>query len=375
MRIIYGLLCLCFLIFFHELGHFIFAKLFGVVVEAFSIGFGPVLLHKKINDTDYRLSLIPLGGYCAMKGEKDFIKALENDLPFIDGEKDSLYGIHRFKRIIIAFAGPFFNLLFSYIGFTIIAIAGYSYYSYSNQIKLATDSYPEIQSPAKDAGIMTGDVIIKINNSEIKNFSDIVEQVSLRPDENIKISYIRNDIINEVVVHTLLDKSTGIGKIGIMAIPDTISKYDSKKYTFFPALIQGIKECIKGIKTTIKGFSTLFKGIDLSHTVSGPARIADMMGNVIQDSFSENFKAGIVNMLSFMGIISISLFIMNLLPFPILDGGLILIAFIELITNRKLSPKILYYFQLAGIFIIASLFLIGLNGDIKYFSSIFKGKF
>ena len=88
MRIIYGLLCLCFLIFFHELGHFIFAKLFGVVVEAFSIGFGPVLLHKKINDTDYRLSLIPLGGYCAMKGEKDFIKALENDLPFID--KDTI---------------------------------------------------------------------------------------------------------------------------------------------------------------------------------------------------------------------------------------------------------------------------------------------
>ena len=81
MRIIFGLLCLCFLIFFHELGHFIFAKLFGVVVEAFSIGFGPVLLHKKINDTDYRLSLIPLGGYCAMKGEKDFIKALENDFP------------------------------------------------------------------------------------------------------------------------------------------------------------------------------------------------------------------------------------------------------------------------------------------------------
>lgn len=374
MRIIYGLLCLCFLIFFHELGHFIFAKLFGVVVEAFSIGFGPVIFHKKINETDYRISLFPLGGYCAMKGEKDFLKALENNLPCIDGEKDSLYGIHKIKRILIAFAGPFFNLIFAYIGFTIIAIVGYSYYSYSNKINLATDKFPEIESPAKDAGIKSGDFIIRINDVDIINFSDIVEQVSSRPDEDIKITYKRNNVTGDVIVHTILDKSTGIGKIGIMADPDTVSKYDSKVYSFFPALLQGGKECVKAVTTTIKGFSTLFKGIDISNTVSGPARIADMMGNVLQDSFSQNFKSGITSMFSFMGIISISLFIMNLLPFPILDGGLILIAFIELITNRKLSPKILYYAQIAGIFIIAALFLIGLHGDIKYFSNIFKGK-
>ena len=77
MRIVFGLLCLCFLIFFHELGHFIAAKLFGVCVESFSIGFGPVLFHKTIKGTDYRISLIPLGGYCGLKGEKDFSNAIE----------------------------------------------------------------------------------------------------------------------------------------------------------------------------------------------------------------------------------------------------------------------------------------------------------
>ena len=110
MNIVYGFLCLFFLILFHEFGHFLAAKKFGVKVESFSIGFGPVLLHKKYKGTDYRLSLIPLGGYCGMKGEKDFQKSLEAKLDHIEAEEDSLYGIHPVKRAVIAFAGPFFNL-------------------------------------------------------------------------------------------------------------------------------------------------------------------------------------------------------------------------------------------------------------------------
>mgnify|MGYP002515730566 FL=1 len=174
MRIVLGLLCLCFLIFFHELGHFLAAKLFKVKVEAFSVGFGPVLLHRKHGDTDYRLSLIPLGGYCKMKGENDFFRSLELDLNYIDAEKDSLYGVHSLKRIAISFAGPFFNFLYAFMGFVIIALAGYTYYSYSNKINLATDTYPEMHSAAKDAGILSGDVITSINGTPINNFSDLI---------------------------------------------------------------------------------------------------------------------------------------------------------------------------------------------------------
>ena len=115
MKWLYGLLCLFFLIIFHEFGHFIAAKLFGVKVESFSVGFGPVLLHKKIRGTDYRLSLIPLGGYCGLKGEKDFQNAIENGLSEIVGEPDSLYGIHPFKRALIGFFGPFFNFIFRHL--------------------------------------------------------------------------------------------------------------------------------------------------------------------------------------------------------------------------------------------------------------------
>ena len=119
MKWLYGLLCLFFLILFHEFGHFLAAKLFGVKVESFSVGFGPILIHKKIHGTDYRISLFPLGGYCGMKGEKDFQNAMEAKLPQIEGEKDSLYGIHPLKRALIGFAGPFFNFFFAFIAYSL----------------------------------------------------------------------------------------------------------------------------------------------------------------------------------------------------------------------------------------------------------------
>lgn len=374
MRIIYGLLCLCFLIFFHELGHFLAARFFGVTVESFSIGFGPILFHKKRGSTDYRISLIPLGGYCGMKGEKDFSRSLEAGLDYIQADKDSLYGVHAFKRIAIAFAGPFFNLLFAFLGFTLIAIIGYSYYSYSNKINLATDLYPEMHSAAKDAGIMSGDEIIRINNKKIENFQNLMEEISQRPDEQIKITVLRNNVPLEFSVHTDIDKSTGIGKLGVTAADKEAEKYEAKRYSFFPAIAKGVLECGKTIFLTGKGIFTLFKGVDITKTVSGPARIADMMGDVIKESFADGFRTGIVNLFNFCSVISISLFIMNLLPIPILDGGLILFALIELVLRRKISPKVLYYIQFVGFAFIVTLFLIGLNGDINYFIDLIKGK-
>ena len=155
MSIIYGLLGLGFIVFIHELGHFIAAKIFGVTVESFSVGMGPILLHKTIKGTDYRLSLIPLGGYCGMKGQKDFQVALDEKLDSIKGDKDSFYGIHPFKRAIIAFAGPFFNFLFAIFAFMIISMVGYSYYTSQNKIILANEIYPEMESVAAKTGLQT----------------------------------------------------------------------------------------------------------------------------------------------------------------------------------------------------------------------------
>ena len=180
LSIIYGLLGLGFIVFIHELGHFIAAKIFGVTVESFSVGMGPILLHKTIKGTDYRLSLIPLGGYCGMKGQKDFQVALDEKLDSIKGDKDSFYGIYPVKRAVIAFAGPFFNFLFAIFAFMIISMVGYSYYTSQNKIILANEIYPEMESVAAKAGLQTGDKIItQVNFNVKKGNSKEIEEKSL----------------------------------------------------------------------------------------------------------------------------------------------------------------------------------------------------
>ena len=364
MKWLYGLLCLFFLIIFHEFGHFLAAKLFGVKVESFSIGFGPILLHKRINGTDYRLSLIPLGGYCGMKGEKDFQKAIEEKLPEIQADSDSLYGIHPFKRALIGFAGPFFNFIFAIIACAFINGIGYTYYTYSNKI-LINDSITT--SAARDAGILSGDKIIKINGKSVEDFSDIVEQISPHPDEDVNITIDRNGSIIDFTVHTVLDKATGSAKLGVAADTSEVLQKETPKYNFFEAIYHGFLDAAKSVGLTIKSIGILFKGVDIDKAVSGPARITELLGSTVKDGFSEGFRIGFVSLMSLMSLISISLFIMNLLPIPVLDGGLILIALIEIIIRRRVNPRVQYYVQFIGLAFIAFLFIIGVKGDIFYF--------
>lgn len=364
MKWLYGLLCLFFLIVFHEFGHFIAAKLFGVTVESFSIGFGPILLHKKIKGTDYRLSLLPLGGYCGMKGEKDFQKAIEENLPEIISDPDSMYGVHPIKRALIGFMGPFFNFIFAVISFSLIAGIGYKYYTYSNTVLINENV---ICTVAKDAGIKSGDKIIKINNKVTEDFSDIIEQVSIHPEEYITLTIERNNEILEISLKTEMDKTQGSGRIGVAADTTNLIEKNSKKYSFLSSILQGFKESFNTIFLTFKSISILFKGVDLNSAVSGPIRVTNMLGVTVQEGFSAGFRQGLVSILSLMAVISISLFIMNLLPIPILDGGIILIALIEFLSKRKVSPKIQYYIQFIGLAFIAIIFIIGIKGDISFF--------
>ena len=374
MKWLYGILCLFFLILFHEFGHFIAAKLFGVKVESFSIGFGPVLLHRTVRGTDYRLSLIPLGGYCGMKGENDFRKAMEQNLKEVNGEPDSLFGVHPVKRAAIGFAGPFFNFIFAVFCFSLVNGIGYNYYTYSNTITLADELYENSSSAARVAGLLSGDTIIRINEKEISDFSQIIEEVSVRPDENLKITVLRNNEKLTFTVHSDLDKETGTGKIGVAADTESLIERSTPDYNFFQAIGHGFSDTFEYIGLTFKSIAILFKGVDLKNAVGGPARITDMLGTTAQEGFSEGFKIGFITLSNLMAVISISLFIMNLLPIPVLDGGLILIAIIETISRRKVPPKVQYYIQFIGFAFIAILFIIGLIGDINYFISGAKVK-
>lgn len=369
MKWLLGLLCLVVLIIFHEIGHFIAAKIMGVKVESFSIGFGPVLLHKKIKDTDYRLSLIPLGGYCGMKGEKDFQNALDNNLTTIHADKDSLYGIAPLGRMFIAFNGPFFNFIFAIIAYSLVAGIGYTYYTYSNKIMITDEITCQV---AREAGILSGDRIVKINNKEVEDFSEIGEHISLLGDEPTVILVERDGDYLSFEMTPELDKETGSGKIGVAADTNDILEKHTPHYSFFGAIGKGFYDTINSINVTFKSIKILFKGVNLSNAVSGPVRVTNILGSTVQEGFSIGFSEGLVSMFSLMAIISISLFIMNLLPIPVLDGGMILIAFIEIIIRRKIPPKVQYYIQFIGVAFIILIFIIGLNGDIKFFLS--KGR-
>lgn len=439
LTILYGILGLGLIVLIHETGHLIAARICGVKVEAFSVGMGPILLHKTIKDTDYRLSLVPLGGYCEMKGEKAFSEALESNAKEITGEPDSLYGVHPLKRAFIAFMGPFFNVIFAFFAFIIISAIGYNYYSTPSKIILANEVYPDFSSPAAEAGLKTGDTIYQIDEEPIINFADISSYVSLHPDEELVFKVLRDNKDLSFVVKTELDTETGAGKIGVLnwvnplvaeVIPDssaanmglsagaTITKvdgdpvfnttdisllitgkktvvmewekdsnifsgtldlntedvgirfasdrYHTPTYGFFGSIKQGCLETIETIGLTFKSIGLLFKGVDFTSAVSGPIRITQMIGETAVSGFSASFSTGIVTVLNFLALISISLFIMNLLPIPILDGGLILFALIETISRRKIHPKVLYYVQFIGLAFIAVLFCIALFSDFRY---------
>ncbi len=372
ISIIIGLLCLTFLVFFHEGGHFIAAKLCGVKVESFSIGMGPVLLHKKIRDTDYRISLLPVGGYCGMKGEQDFQKAVEMGLSEIQADKDSFYGVHPLKRAAIAFAGPLANFIFAAIAFAIVSMIGYSYYSASAAVRMADEVYEGTHSSAHEAGMQTGDIIKAINGESVADFSDIVSIVSIHPDETITVDVERAGEMLQFKIKTELNKETGGGLIGVANYPESIEKRESKRYSFFQAMGKGVVETIKLCRATAVGIATLFKGVKVTNAVSGPARITTMLGDTVKESFRSSIKAGIVNTLEFTALISVSLFMMNLLPVPILDGGLILASFVELIVRRKLPPLLLYRIQIIGVVFIALLFAVAIYGDIHYFTQNFR---
>ena len=374
MTVVYGLVFLCFLVFFHETGHFLLAKFFKVKVESFSIGIGPVLLHRNIKGTDYRLSLFPLGGYCGMKGEKDFSAALESGSSRIIADKDSLYGIAPLKRVLIIFAGPLFNFIFAVIAMTIVGMLGSEYYAPSAKIILADEIYPEVHSAARDAGLLTGDIIKTINGNPVNDFSDIFSYVSVCPDEDIVVTVERNEELLDFKVHTDFDKDQGIGKIGVSSSLDSVDKRIVEPLKFFPAFFYGIKETCRLVFISFKTMKIIFMGTNLTKTVSGPARITTMLGNTVQTGFSEGAKTGFCYTLNFMALISISLFIINILPVPILDGGLILFSLIEFFTKKQISPKIQYYVQFIGLAFIGFLIVVGLFGDIQYFISLAGSK-
>lgn len=460
-----GLIGLGIVVFVHELGHFIGARLMGIEVEAFSIGWGKPFLKKKIGAVEYRLGIFPLGGYCKMKGENDYQEAYDR---YSSGKNSSgqnipveqqssgdqgeskppqgrFFSVSPLRRIIVSFMGPFFNILFAILVLSFIWGIGFEVSTLENRIVLLSDITPGSTYPADEGGLKTGDRIIEIKGRKIENYHDIQENIAVNPEERLPVKVERNNQILELIIRPSLEKSTGAGKIGVYnwtdpvigvvseespadlaglrpgdrilkineydfpytvalmkildekpaslnldferqnrilhtEIPLTYSENGPENLGFYwetlkfrtprlnpvKALIKGSAETWKTFAVSVKSLSLLFRGIDLTQAVSGPVRITYMMGEVAAEGFGQSFGMGISSMANFLALISIALCIMNLLPLPILDGGMIILHALEALRRKPLHPRAVYAFQTVGVVLIFGLMIFALFGDILF---------
>ena len=224
VNIALGLMGLGIVIIVHEFGHFVAAKASGITVEAFSIGWGKKLIGFTRGTTEYRISMLPIGGYCKMKGEEILRSAVENGDNEFPDDPGSLFSVSPVKRILTYFAGPLANYLFASIVLSIIWFGGFNLSSFGNKIVLlseapfaTTDSYP-----ADLAGFETGDRIIELDGKQVVSFQDIESVIAPNPDTPVDVVLDRNGARIETTIVPELDRDTGAGRIGVAAWVDTI---------------------------------------------------------------------------------------------------------------------------------------------------------
>ena len=443
IKIALGLAGLGIVVFFHELGHFLAARLTKIDVEAFSIGWGNPILKKKIGTVEYRLGMFPVGGYCKMKGDNDYNKIWEDRKNGIPPEKGSFYAATPIARIIVSFAGPFFNFVFACILLSVLWGAGFEIQTLGNKIILASDMSSGETYPADIAGFKTGDKIIEIDGQKVSYYHEIYETIATNPNKLLPVKVERDGVIHSLEVTPVLEKSTGAGRIGVsfwtdpvigsvkegsaasiagFKTGDVISSangielqntydlfkiiaeepdelileyyrdgvpgrivfsgddlkegiglswqfinYRSPPLPIHKAVAKGLQESYKTITVSIKSLRLLFMGIDLTNAVSGPVRITYMMGEMAAQSFAHGIGAGLRSIAEFIALISIALGIMNLLPLPIIDGGMIVLYLVEIIRRKPANPKAVSIFQTCGIVLIVCLFIFALFGDIMFF--------
>lgn len=340
------LLVLSFLVFFHELGHFLAARYFGVKVHVFSIGFGKQLFAKEWKGTTWQFALIPLGGYVRMKGQDD-------TKPGIEEEGNDSYNTKKpWQRIVILFAGPFANFILAAVLYFFIAVLGAS--ALAPQVGKVLEN-----SPAQEAGILAKDEILKINNTEITTWNDI-GKVIVNTQGPLKFYLKRDDKYFAKTINPYISDSQNMFKEKIKKRMIGISpsgKVINLDLSFGESLVFAYEKTIFASTMIFQGVQKLIQGIIPSSEIGGVITI----GKVISDAS----ESSIIALLSITALISVNLGVLNLLPIPALDGGHIMFNLYEMILRRKPSDKVFMFLTIMGWVILASLMLLGIYNDIN----------
>jgi regulator of sigma E protease len=346
MSIIYGIIALSLLILVHEFGHFLVARLANVKVLTFSLGFGKKLFSFKKGETEYALSLVPLGGYVKLLGESPDEEVQEEDIPRSYAHKPP------FAKILIAFSGPFFNLIFAAVLFYVVMVSGYTVLS--TKVGGVEKGYP-----AYEAGIKEGDIIVNIEGNEINEWSDIMETMAEARPGPLRFTVNRGgSLVNVVITPKETESKNIFGEpikrrvIGITASSEMVSKKD----TPLGAITKAFYQTYNLSRITILGILKLVMGSISPKNVGGPLLILEVAG--------KQAREGVTSLIYFVAIISINLGIVNLLPIPILDGGHILFHIIEIVTRRRMSQRWVDIAQKVGMGILVAVMVLAFFNDI-----------
>ncbi|MBN2553611.1 MAG: site-2 protease family protein [Spirochaetales bacterium] len=442
LTIVFGIIGFGIMVFVHELGHFIAAKRVGIGVETFSLGWGRKIVGFDYKGTNYRISMLPFGGYCKLKGEDPYNAQEQRE----DG---TFFAAPPWKRIVTSAAGPLANVLFAVLVLTLIWWVGFNVHTDGNRIVLASEYGVDILSrtpPATRAGLQTGDRIVAVDGQRINHFQDLLETVATAPNREIVLTVEREGRMLQAALTPELDLDTGAGKIGVYAWRDPIidkvtpgsaaslaglqrgdrvtsaggkpvrhtidfyqqlegrpqtleigyqregisreatlvldydergivnlgatfavGVYPTQEVGIAGALAKGIEESWETFLITVKGIGLLFKGVNLRNAVAGPLRITYYVGSVATSGFGFGLAEGLVSYFRFLCLLSIVLFIINLLPIPGLDGGQILVFALESLRRRPLQPKVIARIQMISFSFIVLIAVVATFSDILFF--------
>lgn len=309
------LIVLSLLVLVHELGHFLVARRVGVRVERFSIGFGPILLRRKNRDTEFCVSLLPLGGYVKLAGES---------VTDSKGEPWEYCRKSVGARFMIIVAGPLMNAFLAFVLFAVIAFIGQP-----TPTTLIGKVLPKL--PAAEAGIVPGDRVLQVNGVAVTYWEEMLKQIE-KSSGTIHLLVKRADASLSVAIEPKTQMIPGKAKklpfLGIGASNEAVFI----RYGFFKAIGIGAERLWKLTELFFVSLWLMCTGtIPVKESMTGPIGIYFMTSSAAAQ--------GLVYLLYFMGSLSVSLFVLNLLPIPVLDGGHLLFLLIEKIKGSALSEK------------------------------------
>jgi len=360
MSIIFFVLVIGLVIIIHELGHFLIAKSNGVGVTEFSIGFGPTLFKWVKGGTKYSVRLLPFGGYCQMLGDEILFgetEDLENEVVTDDAHAYNKKNV--WQRIAIIFAGPAFNFILALLfSFLLVSLIG----ARTTKLGAVSEDYP-----AYAAGLRAGDVITKLDGQSVHLFDEITIYMTLHAGEEMEVTYERD---------------------GVSSTATIVPKYDAEAERYLMGIVAGNREENLSIGNVLKygwytfGYNTsvVVKSLELLVTgrgslddLSGPIGMAGIVNDIVEEVEDDTKDEGffvtaywmIINMINFVLLLSANLGIMNLLPIPAMDGGKLLLLFVEALRGKPIDKKKEGIVTIIGVVLLLILMAVVMLNDIR----------